>query len=72
VASAGTPPSATQGPLPTSDDLGIPGYDSLSASQVVQRLPSLLHSELDAVKAYESATRGRRTILTRISQLQQT
>jgi hypothetical protein len=58
-------------PPPSSDELGIPGYDSLSASQVVQRLASLSGPELDAVRAYETATRGRRTILARVSQLQQ-
>jgi hypothetical protein len=51
--------------------LAIPGYDSLSASQVVQRLTSLSRPELDAVRHYEASTRGRRTILARISQLQQ-
>jgi hypothetical protein len=55
---------------PTADHLAIPGYDTLSASQVVQRLPGLSADELDAVRAYEEATRGRRTILTKIGQLQ--
>jgi len=50
--------------------LAIPGYDSLSASQVVQRLAGLSSAELEAVRRYESAGRGRRTILSRISQLQ--
>src|SRR6266446_3170115 len=48
---------------PPSDDLAIPGYDALSASQVVQRLAGLSADELEAVRAYESATRGRKTIL---------
>lgn len=52
------------------DGLAIPGYDSLSASQVVARLAGLSGSELTALKAYEEATRGRRTILNRVSQLQ--
>jgi hypothetical protein len=52
------------------DDLAIPGYDSLSASQVVSRLPGLAPGELEAVRVYELASRGRRTILTKISQLQ--
>lgn len=51
-------------------NLGIPGYESLSASQVVTRLDGLTPEQLDAVKAYESSTRGRRTILGRISQIQ--
>lgn len=50
--------------------LAIPGYDALSASQVVQRLAGLAADELEAVRTYEAATRGRRTILNRIAQLQ--
>jgi hypothetical protein len=49
--------------------LAIPGYDTLAASQVVQRLSSLRSDELDAIRRYEIATRGRRTILHRIAQL---
>ena len=51
-------------------DLAIPGYDTLSASQVVQRLAGLSADELEAVRDYESGTRGRRTILSKITQLQ--
>ncbi len=61
------PPPAGQ---PTPVDLSIPDYDSLSASQVVPRLSSLTTSELAAVRAYEEAHRGRKTILHRIAQLQ--
>ena len=49
--------------------LAIPGYDSLSASQVVQRLAGLNQEELAAVGAYEQAHRGRRTVLNRVDQL---
>jgi len=49
--------------------LAIPDYDSLSASQVVPRLESLSPDELDAVRAYESSHRGRKTILNKIDQL---
>lgn len=52
------------------DELAIPGYDSLSASQVVQRLTGLSRPELEAVRAYEVAGRGRKTILTKVAQLQ--
>ncbi|HEY2427720.1 MAG TPA: hypothetical protein VGI06_02230 [Acidimicrobiales bacterium] len=55
---------------PSADDLAIPGYDSLSASQVVQRLAGLSGTELEAVRRYETATRGRRTILSKVDQLQ--
>jgi hypothetical protein len=57
---------------PSADHLAIPGYDSLAASQVVPRLAGLSPEELEAVRAYESATRKRRTILSRIQQLQST
>lgn len=62
--------SAPAGPRPSDDGLAIPGYDALSASQVVQRLAGLSTEELEAVRAYESATRGRKTILHRVDQLQ--
>lgn len=55
--------------VPDADSLAIPGYDTLAASQVVQRLSSLRPDELDAIARYEVATRGRRTILHRIGQL---
>ena len=46
-----------------------PGFDTLSASQVVQRLDGLNRAELVSVRAYEASTRGRRTILSRVDQL---
>lgn len=55
---------------PAVDSLAIPGYDSLSAPQVVQRLDGLSAAELEAVRLYEAATRGRKTILSRVVQLQ--
>jgi hypothetical protein len=58
------------GPAPSSEGLAIPGYDTLSASHVVPRLAGLTAGELEAVRAYEAATRGRRTILSKIGQLQ--
>jgi hypothetical protein len=57
-------------PSPDPEELAIPGYDSLSAFQVVPRLEGLGGDELEAVRQYEHATRGRRTILSRIAQLQ--
>jgi hypothetical protein len=61
--------SATSAAAPTATTLGIPDYDELSASQVVERLDGLHRGELDAVRAYEEAHRGRRTILFKIEQL---
>jgi len=49
--------------------LAIPGYDSLSASQVVQRLDGLSRPELEDVRSHELTHRHRRTILHRIDQL---
>lgn len=49
--------------------LAIPGYDSLSASQVVQRLAGLAQGELVDVRAHEESHRHRRTILNRVEQL---
>lgn len=66
-----TPPTAAPGqPAPSPADLAIPDYDALSASQVVQRLAGLSPQELEAVRAYEAATRARRTVLGRVAQLQ--
>jgi hypothetical protein len=55
--------------VPDVASLAIPGFDALSASQVVQRLDGLSRGELVAVRAYETASRGRRTILSRVDQL---
>ena len=61
--------SATNGATPAGDTLPIPGYDALSASQVVERLAGLSPAELDSVRAYEGAHRNRRTILGKIDQI---
>lgn len=62
--------SAAAPPSPAVDELAIPDYDSLSALQVVDRLPGLTAGELEAVRAYEAAHRGRKTILNKAAQLQ--
>ena len=62
------PPRAAE-TIPTLADLPIPGYDLLSASQVIERLTGLARPELFAVRAYETAHRARTTILGKISQL---
>ena len=53
----------------TQPDLAIPGYEALSASQVVRRLDGLGRAELEAIYEYEASTRRRRTILHRTRQL---
>jgi len=63
------PPTAKRMPPPP-DNLGIAGYSSLSASQVVSRLAGLSAEQLEAVKEYESSTRRRRTVMNRVDQLQ--
>ena len=65
-----TDDTAAVEPAPPAASLGIPDYDVLSASQVVPRLPGLSTDELDAVRRYEAAHRGRKTILAKIAQLQ--
>lgn len=55
---------------PSVHDLAIPDYDSLSASQVVTRLPGLAPAELESLRSYEAAHRGRKTILNKVAQLQ--
>ncbi len=66
---AGAPRPAPGAHVPQVGSLAIPGYDSLSASQVVQRLDGLSRPELVAVRAYEWGNRARRTILNRVDQL---
>jgi hypothetical protein len=71
AAPASAPPAR---PAPDAADAATLGaaladYDTLSASQVVRRLEGLGPEELRAVQRYESATRHRRTILNRASQL---
>jgi len=63
------PTRTVNGHVPDVASLAIPGFDTLSASQVVQRLDGLSRSELVAVRTYEASTRGRRTILSRVDQL---
>ena len=72
-----TPATQTSAPVvsspahgPGAAELAITDYDSLSASQVVPRLEGLSDAELSAVRDYEAAHRGRKTILSKIAQLQ--
>lgn len=52
------------------DTLAIPGYDELSASQIVEHLEGCTSEELAAIRAHEQATRARATILGKIDQLE--
>ncbi len=52
------------------DELAIPSYDTLAASQVVQRLDGLTTDELEAVRRYEAGHRARKTVLGKVTQLQ--
>ena len=63
-------PSADRAPVgDPATDLPIDDYESLAASHVVDRLPSLTPDELRTIRAFEVGNRGRRTILGRIDQL---
>lgn len=68
VATEAVATAPTSGPEAAA--LAIPDYDSLSASQVLPRLTGLSTDELEDVRAYEAAHRGRKTILNRVAQLQ--
>jgi hypothetical protein len=66
-----TPSAPPAGDLtvPGVEELPIPDYDELSASQVVERLDGLDAAALEAIRRYETAHRGRNTILGKIAQL---
>jgi hypothetical protein len=67
-----TEPNGHHAPAPAAEpeaQLAIPGYDALSASQVVEHLAGLSGDELAAVREYEASHRRRRTILGKIEQL---
>jgi hypothetical protein len=56
--------------VPGADSLAIPGYESLPAVNVVQRLATLTPDEVEQIRRFEVANRGRRTILAKIDVLQ--
>ena len=62
--------AAPDGPAIDSSSLAIPDYDGLSASHVVNRLAGLTAAELESVRQYEASHRGRKTILSKVAQLQ--
>ena len=69
--SPGSPASAVLDGDPDDATVELPlhGYESLAASQVVARLSRLERDELELIRAFELAHRGRRTILGKIDQL---
>jgi hypothetical protein len=68
TAAAARPASAPVATGPSA--LAIPDYDQLAASQVIPRLDSMSADELEAIRLHETSHRQRRTILSRVAQLQ--
>jgi ferritin-like metal-binding protein YciE len=64
------PAPATNGRASRDDD-PLPGYDTLSAGQVIARLPDLSAERLRAVAERERAGRARSTVLARVDLLLQ-
>lgn len=62
-------PSASARPSPDRDGLAIDEYDSLAASQIVDRLAALTADELRRIDAFEATHRQRRTVLGKVAQL---
>jgi ferritin-like metal-binding protein YciE len=58
-----------KGAAASEGDLPIAGYDSLSASEIVSRLPQLSQVELGKVDAYERKNDARTTVLSRVNSL---
>jgi hypothetical protein len=53
-------------PMPEDDGFPIPGYDSMRASQILERLPELRLEELDMVREREEQGKNRATIIRRV------
>lgn len=58
-----------KGAVASADDLAIPGYDELTASEIADRLSGLSQIDLAKVDAYERRNESRTTILGRIASL---
>ena len=56
-------------PVARQQDLPIARYDSLSAAEIVKRLPKLSQVDLGKVDAYERKHDNRKTVLKKISSL---
>ena len=67
---AATVASVAADEVPSADSLAISGYESLPAVNVVQRLATLTPDEIEQIRRFEVANRGRRTILAKIDVLQ--
>lgn len=67
---AATVASVAADEVPSADSLAISGYESLPAVNVVQRLATLTADEIEQIRRFEVANRGRRTILAKIDVLQ--
>jgi hypothetical protein len=66
---SGAAPEAEVVHVPVHHAQPFEGYDTLAATQIVQLLGRLPHTELHLVRDYEATGRGRRTILAKIDQL---
>ena len=62
-------PKVAAAPGPGVADNPIPGYDSLTAAQLLPKLVALSDDDLATVLAYETRHRGRVTVLNRLRQL---
>jgi hypothetical protein len=61
---------AVKGALASESDLAFSGYDSLSANEVLEKLPGLSQVDLAKVDAYERKNENRSTITSKIDSLQ--
>jgi ferritin-like metal-binding protein YciE len=58
-----------KGIVASESDLPIPNYDSLSAEEIVSKLPELSQIDLSKIDAYERRHANRKTVLDRIASL---
>ena len=61
-----------KGAVASEEDLAIARYDSLTAEEIVSKLPELSQIDLAKVDAYERKNDNRTTVLSRVSALRQT
>ena len=62
---------ASRAPRKSAQAAPISRYDSLTAAEVIERLPNLSQRELAEVERYEKRHESRRTVLTRIESLRE-